>query len=88
MASASAEQGNGREAMWTERLPVGREDFFARTRQTLKAASRDRKIRKTMGGWELREDEGPYNACLDGENGVIEPKNLHFWWLNDKISVT
>lgn len=39
---------------------------------------------------ELREAEVPYNynASLGGQNGIIEPKNLHFGIVNDMISVT
>jgi hypothetical protein len=45
-------------------------------------------MRKTMDGWELREAGVPYNARFGAQNGVIGPKNLHFWRLNDTISDT
>jgi len=86
VASALAAQGNGREAMWTESLAVGHEDFVTRIGQALKGMARGRKICKTIDGWELREAEVPYNARFDGQNGLIEPKNLYFWRENDTIT--
>ena len=56
--------------------------------QALKGKARGRKMRKTMDGWELREVEMLYKADFGGQNGVMEPKNLHFWRPNDTISVT
>jgi putative transposase len=85
--SALAEQSNGREAMWTESLAVGHENFVASIDQALKGKARGRKIRKTVDDWELREGEMPYNANLGGENGVVEAKNLHSWRINDTNSI-
>jgi len=49
---------------------------------------RGRKMRKTMGVWELREAEVPYNPRYGDQNGVIGPIHLHLRGLNDTISVT
>jgi putative transposase len=84
--AALAEQGNGREAGWTESVAVGREDFVRRIGQALGGMARGRRIRKTDDRWELRETEAPYKALFGSQNAVIEGQNRRLWRLNETIS--
>jgi len=84
--AALADQGNGREARWTESVAVDQEDFVRRIVQALGGMARWHSIRKADAGMELRESEASYNANFGGQNTVIGGQNRRIWRLKGTIS--
>ncbi len=55
---------NVREPEWTDAIAVGSETFIGKIREKLHIGMMGRKMRKTHGQYELREQEATYNASF------------------------
>ncbi len=68
-----------REARWSERIAVGREEFVEMTKEELGIRASGRKIREVDGQFELREAEASYNGHFEAKKSYIRPENAYVW---------
>ncbi len=71
-------QKGQRESAWTESIAVGGGEFVEGIKAQLMSKASGRKIIRSSDGFELRESITPYRALLEGEKGLLSPKNGHF----------
>ena len=76
-----------RESTWTQAVAVGTDTFVEKIKKQLKALAIGRRILRADNGWELREEESPYNAILGAQKVDIAPEYTYFWEDNAAMSI-
>ena len=77
--SALTDNKMQREEYWTKSIATGSRFFVEAVKMQMRSLATGHRIRKNSEGFELREDQSPYNAFYDAEKNDIEGENLLFW---------
>ena len=70
---------NCRHTEWTESIAVGSESFIGAIKEKLGVYAKGRKIIEKEKGFQLREEEGSYNAVFDSKKENIGAENTCLW---------
>jgi REP element-mobilizing transposase RayT len=68
-----------RGACWSESVAVGNEKFVRNIQEQLGYRGKERRVRESEGGFELRESVAPYNGLFGVEKGALSPENDYIW---------
>jgi REP element-mobilizing transposase RayT len=79
MEDALVNGSKGRQALWSESIAVGDEDFVIGVKAALSSRATGRRVSAEQSIYELHEVLFPYNANFDGENATLRPKNGYLW---------
>ena len=77
--AALFENRTQREECWTQSIATGSRSYVQTIKNQMGGFAIGRKLRKSAGGFELREPQPDYNVVFKGEKSNIEAENLWFW---------
>jgi REP-associated tyrosine transposase len=68
-----------RDRKWSQAIAVGSEDFITKIKKELKVKVIHRQVNQVNKGFELHEDESPYNADFAPQNTGLSHNKRHLW---------
>jgi REP-associated tyrosine transposase len=68
-----------RDHKWSQAIAIGSEGFIAKIKKELGMKVIHRQVYQVNKGFELREDESPYNADFAPQNAGLSHNNNHLW---------
>ncbi|MBN1105700.1 MAG: hypothetical protein JXL84_19990 [Deltaproteobacteria bacterium] len=64
---------------WTGSIAVRSRSFVEKVKEILGFRARGREVIEGVGGYQVKEEPGTYNAFLGAEKGDIGAQNAYFW---------
>ena len=76
---AKVRKRHERDRKWSQAVAVGSEDYIENIKKELGMKVIYRKTNQVYKGFELREDQFPYNADFASQNARLSHNNSHLW---------